>query len=215
MQKLSEHQSHLVTPPAVLATVASFYDISTSAGVALSHLLGANPSISATTTLQDFLADGLNRPIRVPSFCQVPTNDNVGHGATCTGYGTIPQSTACFTGWTSFGVPSLSSSIFTKLNIALGINCDTDTLVAGVSYCIKGKTSNSLIEDYEVSSNCAIAYTVGLGDTCAYIASASSVSITPLRLATLNTVTLLDGTIYSECSHAGCKWFSLTLISCC
>lgn len=194
----------LLTPPAVLATVASFYDISTAAGVALSHLLSSNPNLTATTTLQDFLADGLNRPIRVPSFCQVPTNDNVGHGVTCTGYGTLTQPTACVTGWTTFGVASLSSALFTSLNKALGINCDTDPLVAGVPYCIKGKFSDNLSEDYTVPANCATTYTVGLGDTCAYIASASAVSITPLRLVHLNTVTLLNGTIYSECCHAGC-----------
>ncbi|MEW5320160.1 MAG: hypothetical protein WDW38_011255 [Sanguina aurantia] len=188
-------------PPAY-TNAASFYDISTAAGVALSHLLAANPNISATTSLSDWLADGLNRPIRVPGFCQVPAPDNVGVGTAngCSGYAYPDNNvnTVCSQFVLDNG-GALTNITFVKWNRGF-TTCTTNTVFGSTRYCVN-VAGSGIDADYYVDRNCAVSYTVQPGDSCAAIAAGASFRLTAAHVVNLNTITLTNGTVYSKCSN--------------
>lgn len=183
--------------PAAPATVASFYDIATAAGVALSHLLAANPGVNTSTTLQEFLADGLDRPIRVPSFCQVPSHDEVqGYtAAPCHTFVTTTVQVTCTSFVSQNGAP-LTVKNFPIWNPNQA--CVDTTLAANTRFCVNYGAQSEVSADYTVPEDCIRSYRVQPRDSCAFIAAAASIPLTTSHVVRLNTLVLPDNTTRSE-----------------
>ncbi|MEW5307638.1 MAG: hypothetical protein WDW36_010017 [Sanguina aurantia] len=176
--------------PADPGSVASFYDVASAAGITLSDLLAANPTITPASTLLEWAQAGLG--VTVPGFCQVPQPDSVGlviGSNSCVLYhSTLMHNQNCLNFVNCFG-NGLTVSTFISWNGQYRYPyCYSDIILAdNVNFCIKVPGSG-ISDDYRVSSSCLKSYSVQSSDSCASIAANHGFGLTAQRMVDMNIV---------------------------
>ncbi|MEW5301123.1 MAG: hypothetical protein WDW36_004002 [Sanguina aurantia] len=189
--------------PTGVAMLASFYEIASAAGVTLSDLLAANPSITSASSVQDFIRVG----IRVPGFCQIPIPHVVGYKAgsnPCSARGGIQNiGDTCnyFCETCGYTMTQTQFLLWNKPPVFNGTVCGGNSLVYGTSYCIQVPGSG-INEDYVVADNCVKSYEVLAGDSCPSIAANLGGGLTALRLVHMNIIAgNSDVPTRDKCAH--------------
>ncbi|MEW5320315.1 MAG: hypothetical protein WDW38_011396 [Sanguina aurantia] len=176
--------------PADPGSVASFYDIASAAGITLSDLLAANPTITPASTLLEWAQAGLG--VAVPGFCQVPQPDSVGlvtGSNSCVQYhSTLMHNQNCLNFVGCFG-NGLTLKTFISWNAQYRYPyCFSNIILAdNVNFCIKVPGSG-ISDDYLVSSSCLKSYSVQSSDSCASIAANHGYGLTAQRMVDMNIV---------------------------